>query len=81
MRRLIEIVLLVLFFPIAALDQDRDAEELVRQYVGARSQTMQERASSNDIERVLSFCSERFVYEHPSAGARIGGGKRRLALG
>jgi branched-subunit amino acid aminotransferase/4-amino-4-deoxychorismate lyase len=79
MRRLIEIVLLVLFFPIAALDQDRDAEELVRQYVGARSQTMQETASSSDIERVLWFCSERFVYEHPSAGARIVGKEKARA--
>jgi hypothetical protein len=79
MRRLIEIVLLVLFFPIAALDQDRDAEELVRQYVGARSQTMQETASSSDIERVLWFCSERFVYEHPSAGARIVGKEKSRA--
>jgi hypothetical protein len=79
MRRLIEIVLLVLFFPIAALDQDRDAEELVRQYVGARSQTMQETASSSDIERALWFCSERFVYEHPSAGARIVGKEKARA--
>jgi hypothetical protein len=79
MRRLIEIVLLVLFFPIAALDQDRDAEELVRQYVGARSHTMQETASSSDIERFLWFYSERFVYEHPSAGARIVGKEKSRA--
>lgn len=81
MRRLIESVLLVaLFFPIGALGQDSEAEELVRQYVGARSQTMQEKASSSDIEQVLSFCSERFVYEHPSAGARIEG-KEKARLG
>jgi hypothetical protein len=81
MQRRIEIVLLVaLSFPIAAQGQDRAAEELVRQYVRARSQTMQERASSSDIERVLSFCDERFVYEHPSAGARIEG-KEKARVG
>jgi hypothetical protein len=81
MQRRIEIVLLVaLSFPIAAQGQDRAAEELVRQYVRARSQTMQERASSSDIERVLSFYDERFVYEHPSAGARIEG-KEKARVG
>jgi hypothetical protein len=80
MRRLIEVVLLVaLSFAIVALGQDREAEELVRQYVGARSQTMREPASSSDIERVLSFCDERFVYEHPSAGARIVGKEKARA--
>jgi hypothetical protein len=73
MRRVIEMVLLSVSFPIAAQAKDRAAEELVRQYVQARSQTMQERASSRDVERALSFCAEGFVYEHPSAGARIEG--------
>lgn len=58
---------------LAAHGQDRGAEELVRQYLQARSQTMQEGAGSSDIERALAFCAEGFVYEHPSAGARIQG--------
>ena len=74
MRRLIEIgLLLMLAVPIAAQGRDQAAEQLVRQYVQARSQTMQGRASSDDIERALSFCTEDFVYEHPSAVARIQG--------
>jgi ketosteroid isomerase-like protein len=76
MRRLIEIVLLSVLFPIAAQGRDKAAEELVRQYVQARSQTMQEQSNSRDIERALSFCAESFVYEHPSAGARIEGKER-----
>jgi len=59
--------------PIAAQGNDRAAEEVVRQYVKARSQTMQEHSSSRDIEQALAFCAESFVYEHPSAGARIEG--------
>jgi limonene-1,2-epoxide hydrolase len=74
MRRVIEVVLLlVAIFPAASQGQDKAAEELVRQYLEARSQTMQESASSTDIERALSFCAEGFVYEHPSVGARIHG--------
>ena len=74
MRRLIEIVwLLSVMLPAAARGQDKASEELVRQYVQARSQTMQQSASSRDIERALSFCAEDFVYEHPSVGAKIEG--------
>ena len=81
MRKLIGISLLaVLTLPMAAQGRDKSAEALVRQYVGARSQTMQESASSRDIERVLSFCTDGFVYEHPSAGARIDG-KEKVRAG
>jgi len=75
MRRLIEIALLLsaVLLPVGAQSRDNAAEDLVRQYVRARSQTMQENASSRDVERALSFCAEGFVYEHPSAGARIEG--------
>jgi hypothetical protein len=34
---------------------------------------MQEKATVLDIEKALSFCADGFVYEHPSAGARIEG--------
>jgi len=73
MRRLIEFVLLASILPAAPQAQDKAAEGLVRQYLQARSQTMQENATSRDIENALSFCTEGFVYEHPSAGARIDG--------
>jgi hypothetical protein len=81
MRQVIEFVLLLtVIFPVAAQGQDKAAEELVRQYLQARSETMEENASSNDIERALSFCTEAFVYEHPSAGARIEG-KQKVRSG
>jgi hypothetical protein len=80
MRRLLGIVLLVLLLPFTAHSQNRPAEELVRQYLRARSQTMQESASMRDIEVALSFCTERFLYEHPAAGARIEG-KEKARLG
>ncbi|HXS77047.1 MAG TPA: nuclear transport factor 2 family protein [Terracidiphilus sp.] len=73
MRRLIEVVLLMACFPIAGHAQDSAAEKLVRQYLQARSQTMQEKASMREIEKALSFCADAFVYEHPSAVARIEG--------
>ena len=80
MRRLIVIAfLLTLTLAITAQGKNKTAEDLVRQYVQARSQTMQERASPNDIERALSFCTEGFVYEHPSAGARIEGKEKARA--
>jgi len=66
-------LLVSMILPATAQDRDRTAEELVRQYVQARSQTMQQNASSMDIERALSFCAEDFVYEHPAVGARIAG--------
>jgi len=74
------VLLLSVSFPIAAQGRGRAAEELVRQYVQARSQTMQEGASSRDVERTLSFCTEDFVYEHPAAGARIEG-KEKVRAG
>jgi hypothetical protein len=80
MRRLTGILLLLMLtLPIAAQGSDEAAEELVRQYVQARSQTMQEHASSEDIERALFFCTEGFVYEHPAAGARMEGKEKARA--
>src|SRR4051812_18003826 len=80
MRRLIQIVwLLTMTFPIAAQSKDTAAEDLVRHYVQARSQTMQEHASSKDIQGALSFCTESFVYEHPAAGARVDGKEKARA--
>jgi ketosteroid isomerase-like protein len=73
MPRLIEIVVLLSVLTSVAARGQGKAEELVRQYVQARSQTMQQNATSNDIERALSFCAEDFVYEHPSVGAKIEG--------
>ena len=81
MRRVIEAVLLLgVIFPLAVQSQDKSAERLVRQYLQARSQTMQESATSRDIDTALSFCTEGFVYEHPSVGARIEG-KEKSRLG
>jgi hypothetical protein len=80
MRQLVQIALLLsMTFPVAAQTRDAAAEDLVRRYVQARSQTMQEHAGSDDIERALSFCKESFVYEHPAAGARIEGKEKARA--
>jgi limonene-1,2-epoxide hydrolase len=80
MRRLIQIVLLLsMTLPIAAQTRDASTEDLVRRYVQARSQTMQEHAGSADIERALSFCKDSFVYEHPAAGAKIEGKEKARA--
>ncbi len=74
MRRLIDVVLLLAVTSSAAAQgRDRAAEDLIRQYVEARSQALQENASSRDVESALSFCAEDFVYEHPAVGARIEG--------
>src|SRR3569833_3216565 len=80
MRRLTQIALLLsMAFPIAAQNRDAAAENLVRRYVQARSQTMQEHAGPAEIERALSFCKESFVYEHRAAGARIQGKEKARA--
>lgn len=70
---------LAVICPTTSRSQDRAAEELVRQYVQARSHTMQEHATARDIDRALSLCTEDFVYEHPSAGAKIEGKSKARA--
>ena len=73
MQRWITTTILFVLFATLAPCQEKSSEDLIRQYMRARSQTMQGNASSRDIERALSFCSEAFVYEHPSVGAKIEG--------
>jgi hypothetical protein len=80
MRPSIIITILFALFATSALCREKSSEDLVRQYVRARSQTMQGDASLRDVERALSFCTEAFVYEHPSAGARIEG-KQKVRSG
>jgi limonene-1,2-epoxide hydrolase len=73
MRRLMIVLLIMAALPIPGPSEYKPAEALIRQYVRARLQTMQESASASDVEKALSFCTEGFVYEHPPVGARIEG--------
>jgi ketosteroid isomerase-like protein len=49
------------------------AVNLVREYLQASNGAMQLDATERDIEKVLTFCADDFVYEHPAVKAKIEG--------
>jgi len=67
------LLILPVLFPRTTICEDRPAEDLVRHFVQARTQTMQENATPADIEKALADCAESLVYEHPAANAKVEG--------
>jgi ketosteroid isomerase-like protein len=72
MKRL-SILLLLFVFQTAASCEERPEVKLVQAYLEARVATMQLDSSVKDVDKVLAFCADDFVYEHPAAKARIAG--------
>jgi len=53
--------------------QDKDLTLIVSDYLEARALIMQENATVEDVDKVMAFYTDGFVYEHPKAGAKISG--------
>ena len=66
--------------PSPCVCQQTTTEELVRQYLQARNETMQENASKGTIEKALAYRDDDVVYEHPAAKTRIEG-KSTMRMG
>jgi SnoaL-like domain len=64
----------VLSAPSYATEPDQRVQrDIVEQYLQARAATMQQNASSVDVDRVLSLCLASVEYEHPRVGIRLQG--------
>lgn len=50
--------------------EDVDLTRIADQVVRTREATMQEKASTQDVERFLSYCTDDVVYEDPVVNAR-----------
>jgi hypothetical protein len=48
-------------------------ERLVRSFLQAQQAVMQANAGEAEVQHLLTFLTDSFVYEHPRAGARIAG--------
>jgi hypothetical protein len=46
---------------------------LAKGYLEARQATMQDKAGPADVDRLLSFCLDSVVYEHPRVGIKLTG--------
>ena len=53
--------------------QDKDLSLIVSHYLEARAASMQENATAADVDKVMAFYTESFVYEHPKFGVKISG--------
>jgi ketosteroid isomerase-like protein len=73
MKRQAVLLLFLALFQIEASCQKNLEASLIHKYLQARVATMQLDATPKDIETVLAFCTDDFVYEHPAAKARIAG--------
>ena len=72
-RQAVILLFLALVLQIAASGEKNLEANLVQDYLRARVAAMQLDATQKDIERVLAFYTDDFVYEHPAAKARITG--------
>ena len=79
-RRWLQLVFVLMLIRVPCLCQEMTAEELVRQYLLARNETMQANASKETIDKALAYCDDDVVYENPAAKARIEG-KSTMRIG
>ena len=73
MHRLMMVALLALGLIANASANDSADMKLVKDYLVARNASMEYSATPGDIDRVLGFCTDDYVYEHPRVHARVSG--------
>ena len=67
------VVLSVLTLLATASASDSASMKRVKDYLVARNASMEYGATPDDIDRVLGFCTDDYVYEHPRFHARVSG--------